>query len=96
MAVKFQTKDHEGFVLVEFELDPPVITPEELKAITPPAVPVGKGVIISGRGPIWLYGAVIHRFHPASWVGVFDLRLGGGVVVESHVPDVNVGDVIEL
>ena len=96
MADKFSVKEHDAFILVEFELDPPVITPEELKGITPPAVPVGNGVIISGRGPIWLYGAVIHHFHPASWVAVFDPRLGGGVVVESHIPEVQVGDVIRL
>ena len=96
MAVKFQTKEHEGFVLVEFELDSPVIKPEELREITPPAVPVGRGVVISGRGPIWLYGVLIHHFHPASWVAVFDPRLGGGVVVESHVPEVQVGDVVKV
>jgi len=55
-----------------------------------------KGIVISGRGPIWLFGTLIHEFHPAKWVACFDPRLGGGVVVQSHDPEVKVGDVVEV
>lgn len=55
-----------------------------------------KGFIISGRGPVWLYGAIIHHLHPARWVATHDPRLGGGVVVQTHVADTAMGQVIPM
>lgn len=54
------------------------------------------GIIISGRMPIWAMAAAAHAAHPAAWVATFDPRLGGGVVVQSHIPDRKVGDVVPL
>ena len=93
--MKFTVRNFDSFTLVEFELEG-TITPDELKNLKPPQVPGSKGVIISGRGPIWLYGTLIHYFHPTAWVAVHDPRLGGGVVVETHTPDRNVGDVVKF
>ena len=83
-------------LLVEFEIEGGITTPEEAFSAPLPEVPPAKGVILSGRGPIWLYGRLIHHFHPARWVAVFDPRLGGAVVVASHWPEVKPGQVIEL
>lgn len=46
-----------------------------------------RGVVFSGRGPIWLFGRLVHLAHPFAWVGVHDPRLGGAVVVQRHRPD---------
>jgi len=88
------------FTLVEFELTEAIITPEALKSLTPPD-PVTQnfahlGVVLSGKGPIWLYGFLVHFYHPTKWVATFDPRLQGAVVVESHTPKVQVGDLITL
>jgi CRISPR-associated protein Csx3 len=85
-----------GAVLIEFEIEGGITTPEEVFSVPLPQVPPARGVIISGRGPIWLYGRLIHHFHPARWVAVFDPRLGGAVVVASHWPEVKPGQIIEL
>jgi len=53
-------------------------------------------VIISGRLPVWAFASLVHALHPRPWVATFDPRLGGGVVVSSHVPNVRVGQVIRL
>jgi CRISPR-associated protein Csx3 len=45
-----------------------------------------RGLILSGRGPIWLYGHLLHEAHPFAWAAVHDPRLGGAVVVARHVP----------
>ncbi len=98
--VKFtvSTKKHGNleFILVEFQIDGGVIEPSELSQLSPPEVPLGKGVVISGRGPIWLYAFLVHHFHPAKFVATFDPRLKSGVVVESHTKDVGVGDLIPV
>jgi len=82
-------------VLVEFEIEGGVTTPKEAFSVELPPVPFGKGVILSGRGPIWFYGRLIHHFHPAKWVAVFDPRIGA-VVVQSHTKEIREGDVIEF
>jgi len=94
--IKFKTTDKNGFTLVEFALPEEPIIPQDLKKISPPSVGTTKGVVLSGRGPIWLYGYLIHHYHPCAWVGVYDPRLDGAVVVESHIRGVNPGDVVEI
>jgi CRISPR-associated protein Csx3 len=43
------------------------------------------GVIISGRGPIWLYAYLTHLAHSFAWLGIYEPRHQGAVVVERHV-----------
>ena len=57
---------------------------------------MSSGFIISGRGPIWVFAAIAHALHPAKWVATHDPRLGGAVVVSTHVPGVNIGDLIDF
>ena len=86
--------------VLEFELTNPLIPadlPRAVKAATD-ALPAGgrEGVVISGRGPVWLFAALTHEYHPRPFVATYDPRLGGGVVVESHTPDRKVGEVVAL
>jgi CRISPR-associated protein Csx3 len=54
-----------------------------------------QGVVFSGKGPVWLYGYLTHLAHTFAWVAIADLRLGGAVVVERHLPTApEVGEVI--
>ena len=56
----------------------------------------GKGVIISGRLPVWAHSAIAHLFHPAKFVAHFDPRLKGGVIVASHSPEYKIGQVVPV
>jgi len=87
-------EEREGYTLIKIDLMNNV-TPDDLKVITPLSVDCGKGVVISGRGPIWLYGYLIHYYHPTAWVAVYDPRIGA-IVVQSHTREVKVGDVIDV
>ena len=73
-----------------------IITPAELSGL---ALPVGidprKGVLISGRAPVWLYAYLAHECHPTLWVACFDPRLGA-VVTSTHSKQMQVGKVIPL
>jgi len=98
--IKFETKKAgENIVVIEFVLARE-ISPEELRNINPPD-PIenkfaDKLVILSGRGPIWLYGFLIHFYHPVKAIAVFDPRLDGAVVVESHSKEYEVGQVVKI
>jgi CRISPR-associated protein Csx3 len=95
--IRFKTSEilNGKATLVEFHIDNGITTPEEAFSVKLPEVPFNRGVVISGRGPIWLYGRLIHYFHPAKWVAVYDPRIGA-VVVQSHDPNVKEGEVIQI
>ncbi len=100
MKVAFKIKIFDDYAFIAFDINNGIIAPEALKALNPPD-PIKhkfahKGVLLSGRGPIWLYGFLIHYYHPTRWIATFDPRLQAAVVVESHDPSTNVGDLIPL
>jgi CRISPR-associated protein Csx3 len=55
-----------------------------------------EGVIVSGRLPVWAYASICHHFHPRPFVATFEPRLNKGVVVQTHVNDVSIGDLVEV
>lgn len=84
--------------VLSFEIPGGVTTPSEF-AVSVEEIAgqlVGDfGLVIDGRGPVWGYTMVVHAAHPTRWVGTRDPRLGV-VVVQSHVPGVKMGDVLEF
>ena len=85
----------EKYQILEFDIDGGVCSPDELPELKLPALDNKKGLIISGRGPVWLYGFLVHQCHAFPWVATNDPRLGA-VVVESHTSGVAPGDIIEV
>jgi len=81
--VVIKTEEDKEFTIISFT------------EITPPKINSRKGLIISGRGPIWLYGFLIHYYHSTPFIAVYDPRLGA-VVIETHVPSIKVGDVLDI
>lgn len=73
--INFKVKEEEEYSILSFEIDG-VISPEDLIVLTPPKVNGSKGVILSGRGPIWLYCFLTHFYHPTKFIATFDPRLG--------------------
>ena len=92
--IKFDAKERKEYTIVEIKLDE-IISPEELMNLNPPKVNGMKGVIISGRAPIWLYCFLTHFYHPTKFVGVYDPRIGA-IIVESHTKDKKVGEIIKM
>lgn len=96
--LKYNIKKNESYALFEFDLERS-LEPSDLKKIRLPD-PVKEGIsnkiiILSGRGPIWLYAFMVHHFHPCKAIAIFDPRLDGAVVVESHDKKINIGDLIK-
>lgn len=92
-AILFKKIEKETYTLIEFQIQGGICTPDILTTLKPPEVDATRGVILSGRGPVWLFGHLIHYYHPTAWIATFDPRLGGGVVVASHMRGVKAGDV---
>lgn len=70
-----------------------LIEPADLKGLELPTADLTQGIVIEGKGPIWLYGYLVHECHPAAWVGCYDPRRGA-IVVATHTREVKVGQVL--
>ncbi|MHA1700375.1 MAG: CRISPR-associated ring nuclease Crn3/Csx3 [Promethearchaeota archaeon] len=95
MNIKFQVDEKEEYTILSFELEGN-LPPSELKEVKPPNLIGAKGVVLSGRGPIWLYCYLTHVYHPTRFVATYDPRVGGAVVAETHCKEYSVGDIIKL
>lgn len=82
---------------VQITSDDGIIEPEDLKGLKlPVGIDFSQGVVVEGKGPIWLHAHLVHECHAAAWVGCYDPRHKGAVVVETHTHAMAVGKVILL
>lgn len=85
-------------VVLDFVVD--ILTPSDVPGIvdkaeaTLPAHSASTVVVLSGRLPVWVFGALVHHYHPAVAVATYDPRLDGGVVVATHTTDYRLGSII--
>lgn len=93
-TIEIILKEEKEFSILIFNLKDN-IEPSLLKQIKPPKINLRKGLIISGRGPIWLYAFLVHHYHPTPFIAIYDPRLGA-VVIQSHSTKIKVGDVIDI
>jgi len=101
--VKFEidVKEEKEYLLIDIGLNG-VMKPEEIGELvllvenTVNNKYFGKGVVISGRLPIWAHSALAHLFHPARFIAHYDPRLRGAVIVATHSPDYKIGEVISI
>lgn len=93
--IKFNIKEFEKWNLLQFELENFLI-PTDLQSINPPKLQGIKGVILSGRGPIWLYCFLVHYYHPTKFIATYDPREGGAIIVESHTEEYKIGDLVKI
>jgi CRISPR-associated protein Csx3 len=95
--IQFSTKTITSYnaTLLTFEIEGGIIEVAEAFTTTLPEVLQNMGVILSGRGPIWLYARLLHHFHPARWVAIHDPRIGY-IVVQSHVKERYEGEILEV
>jgi CRISPR-associated protein Csx3 len=98
-TIEWSTRKGAGWTLVEFALPGP-LDPSALRYIVLPAEVLSltqNGLIISGRGPVWLFAYLVHLAHPFAWVATYEPRLRGGIVVESHLPTgPRVGEIVPI
>ncbi|MGK7926271.1 MAG: CRISPR-associated ring nuclease Crn3/Csx3 [Spirulina sp.] len=102
-AVQFHLIPHQtecglSYQHLHFELATPngIIKPEDLKGLKlPKAIDYSQGIVLEGKGPIWLYGYLVHECHPAAWTGCYDPRLGA-VVIATHAPDIQVSQIFKV
>lgn len=93
--IELTAETQKDFTIININIDG-VATPEMLKNISIPDISPNQGVILSGRAPVWLFCFLCHHFHPFQWVATHDPRLNGAVVVQTHYPDVSIGQIVPV
>ena len=85
MIIDWKIDEKDDFTVLEFKIEGDgILNPADLKEIKPPDLKMHKGLILSGRGPVWFYAFLVHWAHPFAWVATYDPHLGKAVVVEKH------------
>jgi CRISPR-associated protein Csx3 len=100
MSLILNTHHESDYTIISWSSINEVFETQELRQLSPPN-PIAenfahKGVILSGRGPVWLYCFLTHFYHTTKFVATYDPRLQGAVVVESHGSEYKVGDIIPV
>jgi CRISPR-associated protein Csx3 len=98
MNIEFSTTEYSDCTIVEFQIGGDgVLAPTVLDGLVPPDVAPSKGVVLSGRGPVWLFCHLAHHYHPTAWVGTFAPSEGGAVVIARHTRNAPaIGSVVPL
>jgi CRISPR-associated protein Csx3 len=67
----------------------------EIEGLSLPPLPPGKGVVLSGKLPLWMWTALARAYRDAPWVAVFQPQLQGkAVVIASQDAAVPVGSLV--
>ena len=91
--MKLKTSEWADYTLVEFDLEGAIAEPSMLASLAAPKVDATKGVVVSGKGPIWLHCAIATKYHATAWTATHDPRLGH-VVFATHSKLRKVGEVV--
>lgn len=92
-----EASDRFPATLLEIEIEGGVCEPANLARIVAPDLPGDRGIVISGRAPVWLFAFLTHHYHVCKWVATFDPRLNGAIVVSRHsIDSPQVGEVVSL
>ena len=80
--MKFEVKG-DVVQVVEFMIEGGILKPHELRSLSPPVVDRSKPIVLSGRGPQWLYSYLVHHYHPCKVLATYEPRLGKGIIIEA-------------
>lgn len=81
-----------SYVWVELSLPGGYLDYSEVEQVCLPRVPANKGVILSGKLPLWLWTAAARAYRTAPWLGVYQPQLGTqAIVVMAHVRNLRPG-----
>jgi len=71
-VLNWRVEERDDCTFVEFVIPGQIFDVAKLPLVVPPAVTQSKGVVLSGKGPWWLTGAIARAYaHFVSWVAVF-------------------------
>lgn len=94
-ALITQVVERPAHTRLEFSLAGGYLDYGEAEGLTVPPAPAERGVVLSGKLPLWLWTALARAYGTAPWLAVFQPPLGGqAVVVASRDAQQPVGSLV--
>jgi CRISPR-associated protein Csx3 len=94
-GVTFRLLDRPDHARLEVALAESYLDYAEAEGLAVPPPPPGKGVVLSGKLPLWLWTALAVAYHDAAWMAVFQPMLGDrAVVIASQTAQIRVGSLV--
>lgn len=85
----------ENYLLLEMNVRSQYLDIEDLDKIPLPSFTTDKGLMLSGRLPIWLYCAVARQCSDeVPWIAIYQPQLEGGAIIYTKDPKMPVGTII--
>lgn len=88
--------DRAGFVRIVLAIPGGYLDRREVGELIVPTVEAGRGVVLDGKLPNWLWAGLARAYTSAAWVGVYRPRSGDAVVVRSGPGGPELGELIAL
>lgn len=91
-----QVYDRENHIRLEVSIEESYLDYAEAQGVALPAVPQEKGVVLSGKLPLWLWTGLALAYRTAPWVALYQPQQHDlAVVVSSLVEDTHPGSLVE-
>ena len=65
-------------------------------AALPLPPPAGRGLVISGKLPLWLWTAIARAYRACAWIGIYYPRMDAAVIVQSDSPNYALGSMVAV
>lgn len=90
-----QVCTREDYIRLEVSIEGSYLDYAEAQGVGLPPIPQGKGVILSGKLPLWLWTGLALAYRTAPWVAVYQPQQHNrAIVVFSSCGDVHPGDLV--
>lgn len=103
-VLTWMVEEREGFTFVDFEIPGGIFDEHDLAKIVLPSVCSTKGLVVSGKGPIYIHAAVTRSYcHKVRWTATLvpqmaseaDMKLPAMVTTRHHVSAPQVGTYVD-
>jgi CRISPR-associated protein Csx3 len=92
--LRFVVSQRDDAICVEGQAAGGYIDWSQIDQVVAPAVSAGRGIVLSGKLPYWLFTSLARAYRGAPWLAVYQPALSGSVVVHSVDPRWPVGCVL--
>jgi CRISPR-associated protein Csx3 len=97
-AINIHVDAHEDVTILTARLLNDHLEYEIVSSVPFPPIPADRGLILSGRMPLWLFTALVRLYDSPDvpWIACYEPRKAGAIVVASHIPTHTVGQIVPV
>lgn len=79
--------DQADYASLELRLLDQYLDYDQAAELRLPALPAGRGLVLSGQLPMWLFSGLVRAYRQVPWLAIYQPQLNGAVVVGANSSD---------